>query len=173
MARMDLDEVQAWLLADHHETGITPKDRCACEGLSFASAKRYIKIADYKYANSQNLKCKKEPTGQRPNAAAGLFSPRTNSTDISPSDYGISEQQALVADHIVQGKTRVDAYIQAGYVVEGNTAYSNASRLLRNARGVRYIHALRNARQKSYSVELDDLITQLTTIMNADPNALS
>lgn len=45
--------------------------------------------------------------------------------------------------------------------------------MLRNARVTRYLHALRNQWQKRYAVELDDLITQLTAIINADPNALS
>lgn len=184
MARKDWDELQARFLADHHETGITPKDWCKREALNFASAKRYIKIAGYKSANSQKKssqksansqtpKCKKEPAGQRPGAPAGNCSPRTTGANITPSDFGISEQQALFADHIVQGKTRVEAYRLAGYIGEGNTAYSNASRLLRNARVARYVHALRNERQKRYSIELDDLITQLTAIVNADPNALS
>ncbi|WP_368766728.1 terminase small subunit [Enterobacter hormaechei] len=184
MARRDWDEIQARFLADHHETGISPKDWCEREGLNFSSAKRYIKIAGYKSANSQKKAPKKsansqketnkkEDSVQRPRSLSSHSVPEIPRTDVNPEDYGISEQQVLFADHVVRGKTRVEAYRLAGYVGEGNTAYSNASRLLRNARVARYVHALRNARQKRYAVELDDLITQLTAIVNADPNALS
>lgn len=184
MARQNWDELLARFLAAHTETGISPQDWCEQEGLKYSSAKRYIKIAGYKAANSQkkapkksansqNAKNKKDPASPACSAAISHASLQNTTADISPSDFGISEQQALFADHIVQGKTRVEAYRLAGYVGEGNTAYSNASRMLRNARVARYVHALRNARQKRYAVELDDLITQLTAIVNADPNALS
>ncbi|EAB1466452.1 terminase small subunit [Salmonella enterica] len=77
------------------------------------------------------------------------------------------------AQFVVDGKTRVEAYRLAGYKGEGNTAYSNASRMLRNARVSRYVHHLRNERQKRYSAELDDVITQLVAIINADPNEIA
>ena len=48
-----------------------------------------------------------------------------------------------------------------------------ASQLLRNPKVSRYVHHLRNERQKRYAAELDDVIGQLTAIINADPNEIS
>ncbi|ENM1808059.1 TPA: hypothetical protein N3Y94_002626 [Klebsiella quasipneumoniae] len=39
--------------------------------------------------------------------------------------------------------------------------------------GQALIHAIRNERQKRYAAELDDVIGQLTAIINADPNEIS
>ncbi|EMG9443693.1 terminase small subunit, partial [Escherichia coli] len=90
-----------------------------------------------------------------------------------PDEFGISDQLMTFAQFVVDGKTRVEAYRLAGYKGEGNTAYSSASRMLRNARVSRYVHHLRNERQKRYSAELDDVITQLVAIINADPNEIA
>ncbi len=53
MARQDWEALQARFLADHAEIGITLQAWCDREGLNYASAKRHIKIANYKSANSQ------------------------------------------------------------------------------------------------------------------------
>lgn len=79
----------------------------------------------------------------------------------------------IFAQHVVDGKTRVDAYRLAGYAGTGNAAYVTASQLLRNPKVSRYVHHLRNERQKRYAAELDDVIGQLTAIINADPNEIS
>lgn len=92
---------------------------------------------------------------------------------LDPSEYGISEQQAQFAEYIFQGKTRVAAYRLANYESTGHSAYSAASRLLRNVKVSRYLYALRNERQKRYHLELDDLINQLSSIIKADPNEIS
>ncbi|WMJ65694.1 terminase small subunit [Klebsiella variicola] len=79
----------------------------------------------------------------------------------------------IFAQHVVDGKTRVDAYRLAGYKCEGDNAYFAASQIYRNIQVRRYIHAIRNERQKRYAAELDDVIGQLTAIINADPNDIS
>ncbi|EIV7919077.1 terminase small subunit [Klebsiella pneumoniae] len=79
----------------------------------------------------------------------------------------------IFAQHVVDGKTRVDAYRLAGYKCEGENAYFAASQIYRNIQVRRYIHAIRNERQKRYAAELDDVIGQLTAIINADPNEIS
>lgn len=53
MAKPDWGALQDQFLADHAKTGISPKAWCEAQGLNFSSAKRYIKIAGYKTANSQ------------------------------------------------------------------------------------------------------------------------
>jgi phage terminase small subunit len=67
----------------------------------------------------------------------------------------------------------VDAYRLAGYQGEGNTAYVNASRLLRNAKVSRYVRHLRDKFQQRQAATIDDLIHQLSAIANADPNELA
>lgn len=79
----------------------------------------------------------------------------------------------IFAQHVVDGKSRVDAYRLAGYKCEGDNAYFAASQIYRNIQVRRYIHAIRNERQKRYAAELDDVIGQLTAIINADPNEIS
>ena len=79
----------------------------------------------------------------------------------------------IFAQHVVDGKSRVDAYRLAGYKCEGDNAYFAASQIYRNIQVRCYIHAIRNERQKRYAAELDDVIGQWTAIINADPNEIS
>lgn len=92
---------------------------------------------------------------------------------LNPEQFGISEQLAIFAEHVAAGKTRVEAYRLAGYSGEGNTAYSNASRMMRNARVMKAVRYLRDQRQQRYTAEIDDIIHQLVSIARADPNELS
>ncbi|WP_343529295.1 terminase small subunit [Yokenella regensburgei] len=185
MARQNWDELQTRFLAAHDETGITPQAWCEQQGIIYSTAKRYIKIAGYKTANSQKKRSansqKKTANSQRKsnvakaeNTASSIRSGRSISQAISaPADFGISEQQGLFADYIVRGKTRIEAYRLAGYEGTGNAAYVTASQLLRNPKIARYVHHLRNLRQQRHAVELDDLIAQLVAIINADPNEIA
>ncbi|KLE93086.1 terminase small subunit [Klebsiella aerogenes] len=183
MAKPDWGALQHQFLAEHAKTGISPKDWCAAQGLNYSSAKRYIKVTTYgansqkksanKSANSQKAdhakrSVKPEPEGQKKTASE--FSTPSPS---APGDFGLSDQQMIFAQHVVDGKTRVDAYRLAGYSGTGNAAYVTASQLLRNPKVSRYVHHLRNERQKRYAAELDDVIGQLTAIINADPNEIS
>lgn len=183
MAKPDWGALQDQFLAEHAKTGISPKDWCQAQGLNYASAKRYIKVTSYgaksqkeaakKNANSQKEKhakesIKPEPEVQKKNA------PERSVTPLSePDDFGLSDQQMIFAQHVVEGKTRVEAYRLAGYTGTGNAAYVTASQLLRNPKVSRYVHHLRNERQRRYAAELDDVIGQLTAIINADPNEIA
>lgn len=89
------------------------------------------------------------------------------------NEFGLSERQATFAEYVAQGKTRVESYRLAGYQGEGNTAYTNASRMLRNAKVSRYVRHLRDKLQQRHAATIDDLIHQLTAIVNADPNELA
>ncbi|MGU6849067.1 hypothetical protein ACV2FH_23995, partial [Salmonella enterica subsp. enterica serovar Sandiego] len=51
-------------LADHAKSGISPKDWCEAQGLNYASAKRYIKIANGS-ANSQKKSANKTANSQK------------------------------------------------------------------------------------------------------------
>ncbi|EPM4142486.1 terminase small subunit [Klebsiella variicola] len=183
MAKPDWGALQHQFLAEHAKTGISPKDWCAAQGLNYSSAKRYIKVTTYgansqkksanKSANSQKADHAKRSVKPEPEAQKKTASEYSTLPPSAPDDFGLSEQQMIFAQHVVEGKTRVDAYRIAGYAGTGNAAYVTASQLLRNPKVSRYVHHLRNERQKRYSAELDDVIGQLTAIINADPNEIS
>ncbi|TYD30533.1 terminase small subunit [Klebsiella pneumoniae] len=183
MAKPDWGALQHQFLAEHAKTGISPKDWCAAQGLNYSSAKRYIKVTTYG-ANSQKKTANKSANSQKADHAERSVKPepeaqkKTASEFSTPppstsDDFGLSDQQMIFAQHVVDGKTRVDAYRLAGYKCEGENAYFAASQIYRNIQVRRYIHAIRNERQKRYAAELDDVIGQLTAIINADPNDIS
>ncbi|QHP80658.1 terminase small subunit [Pectobacterium odoriferum] len=180
MAKPDWGALQHQFLADHAKTGISPRDWCEAQGLNYASAKRYIKVTNYgansqkvavkKTANSQKAKVSKKTAKPEPKAAtSGQRNTRTT-PHHTHEDFGLSDQQMLFARHVVDGKPRVEAYRVAGYSDAGHGAYANASRLMRNDKVSRYIRHLRNERQTRYAAEIDDVIAQLSAIVNADPN---
>lgn len=183
MAKPDWGALQDQFLAEHAKTGISPKDWCQAQGLNYASAKRYIKVTSYgaksqkesakKSANSQKEKHAKESIKPEPEVQKKTAPERSVTPLSEPDDFGLSDQQMIFAQHVVEGKTRVEAYRLAGYTGTGNAAYVTASQLLRNPKVSRYVHHLRNERQRRYAAELDDVIGQLTAIINADPNEIA
>lgn len=183
MAKPDWGALQDQFLAEHAKTGISPKDWCQAQGLNYASAKRYIKVTSYgaksqkeaakKNANSQKGKGEKEIVRPRAEVQKKTAPERSVAPLSDPDDFGLSDQQMIFAQHVVEGKTRVEAYRLAGYTGTGNAAYVTASQLLRNPKVSRYVHHLRNERQRRYAAELDDVIGQLTAIINADPNEIA
>lgn len=183
MAKPDWGALQDQFLAEHAKTGISPKDWCQAQGLNYASAKRYIKVTSYgaksqkeaakKNANSQKGKHAQESAKPEPEVQKNTAPERSLSPLAAPEDFGLSDQQMIFAQHVVEGKTRVEAYRLAGYTGTGNAAYVTASQLLRNPKVSRYVHHLRNERQRRYAAELDDVIGQLTAIINADPNEIA
>lgn len=183
MAKPDWGALQHQFLAEHAKTGISPKDWCAAQGLNYSSAKRYIKATSYG-ANSQKKTANKSANSQKgkepKKSAKAEPEPEINPAIVkhyhaakTPDDFGISDQQAKFAEHVVNGESRTEAYRKSGYTGEGAVAWAAASRLLRNVKVSRYVHHLRNERQKRYAAELDDVIGQLTAIINADPNEIS
>ncbi|EFU0735790.1 terminase small subunit [Escherichia coli] len=183
MAKPDWGDLQKRFLSEHAKTGISPKEWCEAQGLNYSTAKRYIKIANgsansqkksaNKTANSQKADHAKRSVKPEPEAQKKTASECSMPPPSAPDDFGLSDQQMIFAQHVVDGKTRVDAYRLAGYAGTGNAAYVTASQLLRNPKVSRYVHHLRNERQKRYAAELDDVIGQLTAIINADPNEIS
>ncbi|MBA8034173.1 terminase small subunit [Citrobacter freundii] len=180
MAKPDWGALQHQFLAEHAKSGISPKDWCEAQGLKYASAKRYIKITNYG-ANSQKENANKtanSQNGEEPKSIAKADSePAEKPANVKAShivqthdDFGISDQQAKFAEHVVNGENRTEAYRKSGYTGEGAVAWAAASRLLRNVKVSRYIRHLRNERQSRYTAELDDVISQLKAIIDADPN---
>lgn len=64
MAKPDWVALQHQFLAEHAKSGISPKDWCEAQGLNYASAKRYIKIANGG-ANSQKKSANKTANSQK------------------------------------------------------------------------------------------------------------
>ena len=180
MAKPDWGELQQRFLSEHAKSGISPKEWCEAQGLNYSTAKRYIKVTNYG-ANSQKVSAKKNANSQKgkepKKPAKAELNLKSAATDVRPShpakypdDFGLSDQQMIFARHVVDGKTRVEAYRLAGYEGTGNAAYVTASQLLRNPKVSRYVRHLRNERQDRYTAELDDVIAQLKSIIDADPN---
>ncbi|HDG1664195.1 terminase small subunit [Kluyvera ascorbata] len=183
MAKPDWGALQDQFLAEHAKKGISPKDWCQAQGLNYASAKRYIKVTSYgaksqkeaakKNANSQKEKHAKESIKPEPEVQKKTAPERSVTPLSEPDDFGLSDQQMIFAQHVLDGKTRVEAYRLAGYKCDGENAYFAASQVYRNIKVRRYIYAMRKERQTRYSAELDDVIAQLNAIINADPNEIS
>ncbi|EAY7440086.1 TPA: hypothetical protein P1235_001019 [Salmonella enterica subsp. enterica serovar Chester] len=64
MAKPDWGALQHQFLAEHAKSGISPKDWCEAQGLNYASAKRYIKIAN-SAANSQKKTANQTANSQK------------------------------------------------------------------------------------------------------------
>ena len=92
---------------------------------------------------------------------------------FDPTEFGLNQQQGIFAEQVAMGKSRIDAYRQAGYSCEGDTAYAAASRLYRNVKVAKAVRYLRDKFQQRYSAEIDEIIHQLVSITRANPNDLS
>ena len=92
---------------------------------------------------------------------------------FEPSDFGLSLRQAIFVFWYIKTKSRVEAYRKSGYSGEGNTAYVNASRMLRNAKVTKAVRALEKSIRERYTAELDEIVDQLVAITRADPNAIT
>lgn len=82
MAKPDWGELQKQFLAEHAYSGVSPKEWCEAQGLNYATAKRYIKIANSqkkganKTANSQS-----KPVGRKGIAGADKAKGKSDSRD--------------------------------------------------------------------------------------------
>lgn len=200
MARTNWDEELSRFANEWRRTGIKPKEWSDREGYSWGTAKNHITIkaakvlllggegeianskkksrknASKKIANSQLTKEQKSPRCNDVRASKNINpSSLFDDSDIpfNPDEFGISDQQAKFAMLVAQGKKPTEAYRLAGYEGQGATANSNASRMLRNARVYSVISYFRNQYQKRYTADLDLLVSQLMSIVQADPNQLA
>nr|WP_254684210.1 terminase small subunit [Providencia heimbachae] len=110
--------LQQQFLAAHAESGISPKDWCESQGLNYATAKRYIKIA-----NSQKVNVNKAANGnirkieKKQSISTGTQNADANNARDEPTEsVGILKpQHETFAQNIAQGMTQKDAAICAGY----------------------------------------------------------
>ncbi|ECK7391401.1 terminase small subunit [Salmonella enterica subsp. enterica] len=184
MSKPDWGELQRRFLSEYAKSGVSPKEWCDAQGLNYATARRYVKKPTAQSAQ-KNLRSaqkksaqKKEPDNKKKSSEEKIktdeiiFSDEVENGD-DPSSFGLSPQQALFAQYVADGKTRVESYRMAGYKGEGNAAYAGASQVLRNIRVARYIRHLRDKFEQRQAATIDDLIHQYTAIANADPNELA
>lgn len=188
MSKPDWGELQRRFLSEHAKSGVSPKEWCEAQGLNYATARRYVKKptaqSAQKTAQKKSAQCakklrkkkesdnKKKISEEKIKKDEIIFSDEAES-DEDPSSFGLSPQQALFAQYVAAGKTRVDAYHLAGYKSTGNLAYQSASHLYRKIKVSRYVRHLRDKFEKRQAATIDDLIHQLSAIANADPNELA
>jgi Phage terminase, small subunit len=189
MSRVNWKEVLIRFAGEWRHTDIPPEDWCHKEGLPWGSAKRYITIKalklyletgeflwENKTANSQLKKSAQKPeiNDERESISDGENqTERITDLGFDPAEFGISGQQALFVYWYVKTKNRVEAYKEAKYQCEGNSAYAAASRMYRNVKVSKAIRALENRVRERYAADLDEIVDQLVAITRADPNLIS
>lgn len=92
---------------------------------------------------------------------------------FDPSEFGLSEKQALFVFWYVKTKNRVEAYKKAGYICEGSNVYPAASQIYRNIKVSKAIKTLGKRVRERYTADLDEIVDQLVAITRADPSQIS
>lgn len=184
MSRKDWDALRQEYIAEYTRSGISQEEWCKAKGLNYNTARRYLKKPTND-AQTEERKTAQKKTSQpaqkqtqktEKKKSVVVVPPVTGSNreiSFNPDEFGISDQQAKFAMLVAQGKNLIEAYRQAGYKSEGNAASAGASQLLRNTKVYRAISWFRNQYQKRYTADLDLLVGQLMSIVQADPNELA
>lgn len=192
MSKPDWGLLQQRYIAEHSRSGISPAAWCEANGLNYATARRYIKKppknAQTELRNSAQKTAQKDSaqTAQKRAAKSSKIGEKKKPEKISvfpiveddtdlfdPDEYGLTEQQALFAQHVAEGKNLADSYRLAGYQGEGNSVHAAASRLLRNVKVSRAVRWLRDRRQKRLMLTEAEIIHQLSAIASMDANVFS
>ncbi|MDK6738387.1 terminase small subunit, partial [Proteus mirabilis] len=180
MAKPDWGMLQQQFLAEHAITGISPKEWCELKELNYATARRYIKIssaqnaqktAHKKLRTAQKKECAKEPmrNSDIPTAQSNKSSnAHDDENTFSLRNYGLTEQQIKFVSEYLIDLNRTGAYKRAGYKGEGNTAYVNATRMLRNAKVSRAITDALAERERRTEITQDAVLKIWWDIATAD-----
>ncbi|MEL0577049.1 terminase small subunit [Pectobacterium punjabense] len=185
MARTDWGALQDQFLAEHAKTGISRKDWCKSRGINHNSARRYIK--DPSAQSAQEPAQKKLRTAQPKERAKKSIPKIENQIDstrpvientngewtLNPDEYGLNDMQACFVNEYLIDMNRTAAYKRAGYKGEGNTAYVNATRMLRNANVARAIRDALDARERRTQITQDDVLKMWWEIATADANQIT
>lgn len=170
MAKPDWGGLQRQFLSEHAKSGITPKDWCEAQGLNYSSARRYIKkLAAQNSAQSGNVDLRKTIAVQVPDKGDAQDSAQY----FDLRNYGLTEQQISFVEEYLVDLNRTAAYKRAGYKGEGNTAYVNASRMLRNAKVSRAVQDAMDARAKRIRISQDSVLQWWWDIATADATQLT
>lgn len=178
MAKPDWGDLQKRFLSDHAKTGISPKDWCDAQGLNYTSARRYIKkppaqkTAQKKVRNAQAEQA--PTTAQHEQTQTDAHSDaQEGAQPFDLRNYGLNDMQVRFVEEYLIDLNRTAAYRRAGYKGEGNTAYVNASRLLRNAKVSQAIRDALDERSRRVKVTQDEVWKWWWDIATADATQLT
>ena len=185
MAKPDWGTLQQQFLTEHAISGISPKEWCEDQGLNYATARRYIKIsnaqsaqktAHKKLRTAHEKNCAKEPI-RNSDIPTAQGSEHDNAHDdentFNVRNYGLSDLQAKFVNEYLIDLNRAAAYKRAGYKGEGNTAYVNATRMLRNAKVSRAITDALAERERRTEITQDAVLKMWWDIATTDVNELT
>lgn len=181
MAKPDWGELQRRFLSDYAATGVSPKDWCEAQGLNYATARRYIKKPSAQTAQKPaQKKLRNAQAEQASEAAQHEQTPIDAQTDTQESaqpfnlrNYDLNDMQIRFVEEYLLDLNRTAAYKRAGYKGEGNTAYVNASRLLRNAKVSQAIRDALDERSRRVKVTQDEVLKWWWDIATADATQLT
>lgn len=127
---------------------------------------------------SANLRTSHQKTGANTpefQPANTLVSDNTQNdeTKLNLRNYGLTEQQIKFVSEYLIDLNRTGAYKRAGYKGEGNTAYVNATRMLRNAKVSRAITDALAERERRTEITQDAVLKIWWDIATADVNELT
>ncbi|MFU0912960.1 terminase small subunit [Kluyvera intermedia] len=178
MAKPDWGELQQRFLSEHAATGVSPKEWCEAQGLNYTSARRYIKKPTAQ--KTAQKKVRNVQTEHAPTTAQHEQTPIDAQTDTQESaqpfnlrNYGLNDMQVRFVEEYLIDLNRTAAYRRAGYKGEGNTAYVNASRLLRNAKVSQAIRDALDERSRRVKVTQDEVLKWWWDIATADATQLT
>ncbi|HHR6132283.1 TPA: terminase small subunit [Providencia alcalifaciens] len=185
MAKPDWGTLQQQFLTEHAKSGISPKEWCEDQGLNYATARRYIKISNAQSAQKTEQKklrtahekeCAKEPicNSAIPTAQSReQDSAHDDENTFDVRNYGLNDSQVKFVNEYLIDLNRAAAYKRAGYKGEGNTAYVNATRMLRNAKVSRAIADALAERERRTEITQDAVLKMWWDIATADVNELT
>lgn len=178
MAKPDWGALQHQFLAEHAKSGISPKEWCDAQGLNYSSARRYIKKPTAQ--KTAQKKVRNAQTEQPSTTAQHEQSPTDAQNDVLEGaqpfnlrNYGLNDMQVRFVEEYLIDLNRTAAYKRAGYKGEGNTAYVNASRLLRNAKVSQAIRDALDERSRRVKVTQDEVLKWWWDIATADATQLT
>lgn len=181
MAKPDWGTLQQQFLTEHAKSGIPPKEWSEDQGLNYATARRYIKrpvaqSAQKKLRTAHEKECAKEsicnsaiPTAQ----SREHDSAHDDENTFDVRNYGLNDSQVKFVNEYLIDLNRAAAYKRAGYKGEGNTAYVNATRMLRNAKVSRAIADALAERERRTEITQDAVLKMWWDIATADVNELT
>lgn len=167
MAKPDWGDLQKRFLSEHAKTGISPKDWCEAQELNYSSARRYIKKPSAQQSTREQLR--KSASAQRMVSANA----HADAHDIDLRSYDLNDMQIRFVEEYLIDLNRTAAYKRAGYKGEGNTAYVNASRLLRNAKVAAAVRDAMDARARRTQITQDAVLQWWWDIATADATQLT
>jgi len=100
-------------------------------------------------------------------------SAQNGETGFDLRNYGLNDMQVRFVEEYLIDLNRSAAYKRAGYKGEGNTAYVNSTRLLRNANVSRAIRAALDLRAQRTAITQDSVLQWWWDIATADATQLT